>query len=267
MKNILYIVAVIAIAAAAYFGFQTKKELTKQLEAQSELKEQNRQLSSTIQNESEVREVSRNARDTARSEKDETIATLSAARAKAGDLKRSLAEIDVRLDEANKRNENYETFIASLEQQVEGDNIRIEDVPTIVTSLREEQKQKEKEVEDLDLAREKLNNEVVKLKSDVERTSGKIAESKARVAGNRFEARVASVNNRWGFLVIGAGEKSGLDGNSKLIVKRGGKFVGKVAISRIEPNLAIAEVVRGSLPDGAVIQAGDRVILDEVRSN
>ena len=37
--------------------------------------------------------------------------------------------------------------------------------------------------------------------------------------------------------------------------------------SKLEPNLAIAEVVRGSMPDGAVVQSGDRVILEEVRSN
>lgn len=269
MKNALYILAVIAIAAAAFLGFQVKGKTETQLAMQEDLLAQNTNLSNTIVERSEERELSTNARDTARSEKDETVAKLQAARSKFGTLKRTLADVDVRLDEARSRNEKYDVFIASLKEQIPGggDDIRIEDVPTLVNGLREERKQKEASLEELDVVRGRLSKDVVKLTDEANRTATKIDDSKARVAGNKFEARVTSVNNKWGFLVIGAGENSGLTGESKLLVKRGNRHVGKVAISKIEPNLAIAEVVRGSMPEGAVVQAGDRVILEEVRSN
>ena len=269
MKNALYILAVVAIAAAAFLGFQVKGKTEEQVTELDDLTSKNKVLTDNIEERSSERELSTNARDTARSEKDETVAQLQAARSKFGTLKRTLADVEVRLDEAQRRNENYDTFILSLKEQIPGGggDIRVEDVPTLVNGLREERKQKEASLEELDIVREGLNKDVVKLTDQAAKTSEKIDDSKARVAGNRFEARVTSVNNKWGFLVIGAGEKSGLTGESKLLVKRGNRLVGKVAISKIEPNLAIAEVVRGSMPEGARVQAGDRVILEEVRSN
>ncbi|MEJ6560484.1 MAG: hypothetical protein QNL77_08070, partial [Akkermansiaceae bacterium] len=95
----------------------------------------------------------------------------------------------------------------------------------------------------------------------------KIAESKARVNGNTFRATVSSVNNEWGFLVIAAGEKSGLAGDSKLLLVRNGRLLGKVLISSLEANQAIAEIAPGSMATGVRPQLGDSVILADTAAN
>ena len=58
--------------------------------------------------------------------------------------------------------------------------------------------------------------------------------------------------------MIGAGEKSGLTGESRLLIQRDGRLLGKLLISKLEPNTAVADVEPGSLRNGVVLQAGDR---------
>ena len=112
-----------------------------------------------------------------------------------------------------------------------------------------------------------LIKEVGKNNDEINRVGSKIAESRTRVLRNDFQATVTSVSSEWDFLVIAAGEKSGLAGDSRLLVQRGGRLLGKVAISSLEANQAVAEIVPGSLAPGAVIQPGDQVILEKVKSN
>jgi len=266
MKNLFYILSVVAIGVAAFFGWQVKDSNAEKIERRDVLFAKNKKLTDNIEEQTENKKVATKTMNVARDDKNEAIAKLDKAKADAGALKRTLAEVEARQEEAAARINKVDKLVAEIKEQVPGD-IRIEDVPGIVSDLREEEKSKNKALEELDLIRTKLKGEVTKLKDEIVRTSGKIADSKERVGNNDFEASVSAVNNEWGFLIIGAGEKSGLTGDSKLLVKRGGRFVGKVAISSLEANQAIAEVVPGSLGKGVVVQAGDRVILEDVRSN
>ena len=266
MKNLFYILAVVAIAVAAFFGWQVKGKHEEKITERKDLVVQNKKLSGNIEDRRQDRKVATDEMNSARDSNNEAIANLEATKARFTGLKRKLSEVETRQEEADSRIQKVDQFIAEIKEQVPGD-IRIEDVPQIVSDLREEEKTKNKALEELDLVREKLNREVVKLKDEILRTGGKIAESKKRVSVNDFEASVSAVNNEWGFLVIGAGEKSGLTGQSKLLVKRSGRLVGKVAISNIEANQSIAEVVPGTFAKGVVVQPGDRVILETVNSN
>jgi len=258
--------AVVSIAAAAFFGWQVKSAHTDYIGKREGLQDRNKKITGKIEEQTKNRAISEKQRDVALDAKEEAVARLDSAKSNYTGLKATLSQADTRLDEANARINKVDKFIAELKKQVPGD-IRIEDVPDIVKDLREEKKQKDKTLEELDIVREKLQKDVVKLKDSIVRAAGKIEESKKRVAANDFEASVAAVNNDWGFLIIGAGENSGLTGQSKLLVKRAGRLVGKVAISSLEANQAVAEVVPGSLGKGVVIQAGDRVILEEVNPN
>ncbi|MDB4355224.1 hypothetical protein N9Z55_04935, partial [Akkermansiaceae bacterium] len=85
--------------------------------------------------------------------------------------------------------------------------------------------------------------------------------------GNTFQATIVAVDNDWNFVVIGAGEKSGLTGDSKLLIQRDGRLLGRLLISKLEPNTAVADVEPGSLRNGVALQAGDQVILESVSSN
>ncbi len=266
MKNLFYAIAIVAIGASAFFGWQVKQKNLAKIAEGNDLVDRNKTLSGNVEEQQDNKKISTKQRTAAEDAKNEAIAALGISKAKLGDLKRTLSKIDVRLEEATSRIEKVDKIVTRVKSQVPGD-IRIEDVPEVVNSLKEEEKKSTVALDELTIVREKLELEVSKLQAEIQRTQSKIIESKKRVAGNNFEASVSAVNNDWGFLIIGAGEKSGLTGDSKLLVKRGGRFVGKIAISQLEANQAIAEVVPNSLVNGSVIQTGDRVILEDVRSN
>ncbi|MDA7868072.1 hypothetical protein N9A62_03650, partial [Akkermansiaceae bacterium] len=117
------------------------------------------------------------------------------------------------------------------------------------------------------LVKKRLEDEVAKNLAETSRIVEKINQSIERVEGNTFQATIVAVDNDWNFVVIGAGEKSGLTGDSKLLIQRNGRLLGKLLISKLEPNSAVADVEPGSLKNGVALQPGDQVILESVRSN
>ncbi|MGJ8696119.1 MAG: hypothetical protein ACSHYF_07360 [Verrucomicrobiaceae bacterium] len=266
MKNILYIIAVVAIAAAGVFGWQVKSKTEEKIEARNALKAQNTQLTKTINTETDNKKAAEEATAAAQSGKDEAVASVDNAKAKEGDLKRTLDQEESRLASEKARVAKVDKFVAEIKKQLDGD-VELDEIPGIVDALREEKNVKTKKVEELDLIREKLERNVTESQAEIVRVSNKIQESKARVSGNTFQASVASVNNEWGFLVINAGEKSGLSGDSKLILTRDGRSLGKVLISSLEANQAIAEVVPESIAPGVRPQPGDSVILANTAAN
>jgi len=69
--------------------------------------------------------------------------------------------------------------------------------------------------------------------------------------------KVTFVDNTWNFVVLNVGLSNGVVPNGELIVYRGRSFLGKVKVTRVDPNDAVAEI----LPDTkGVIQIGDSVL-------
>ena len=267
MKNIFYILAVIAVGAAAFTGWQVKDKTTERIGVRVDLRDKNAVQSKSIDKRKEEKAEAITATDTSRSEKDETVAKLDSAKSNSGALDRTLAEQEERLASENQRAADVDKIIAEIREQIGDPNVEIEDVAGIVEARKEEKKAKDKALEELELVRANLEKTIAATKADIERKGTKIDESKARIRGNNFAATVATVDNEWGFLVINAGEKSGLAGDSKLLLTRNGRLLGKVLVSSLEANQAIAEIVPDSLPPGVRAQAGDVVILEDTAAN
>ena len=69
--------------------------------------------------------------------------------------------------------------------------------------------------------------------------------------------KVTFVDNTWNFVVLDVGLANGVVPNGELIVYRGRSFLGKVKVTKVDPNDAVAEI----LPDTkGVIQIGDSVL-------
>ena len=73
-----------------------------------------------------------------------------------------------------------------------------------------------------------------------------------------IKGAVAAVDPKYGFVVLNIGSDQQLLEGGKLVVTRQGKLVGKVRISRMEPNSAIANIMPGWAQ--ADIMEGDQVI-------
>jgi hypothetical protein len=69
--------------------------------------------------------------------------------------------------------------------------------------------------------------------------------------------KVTFVDRAWNFVILDVGVDSGVVPNGELIVYRGRQFLGKVRVTKVDPNDAVAEI----LPDvKGDIQIGDAVL-------
>jgi hypothetical protein len=265
MKSIFYVLAIVAIGAAGFFGWTAKANYTKQLADRDELVENNKRLSKSIKEreleEAEATEAMKLALD----DESKSKAELEAAKAKATEYASTLDSVSGDLEIAIANKKKIDDSIESLRNQFPG--IELEEVDGIVKEMESKQKKLVAEEEDSLLVKTKLEEEVAKNLAETIRVNEKIEVSIKRVEGNTFQATVTAVDNDWNVVVIGAGEKSGLTGDSKLLVQRDGRLLGKLTISKLEATSAVAEIEPGSLRVGVALRPGDQVILESVRSN
>ncbi len=265
MKSIFYILSVVAIGAAGFFGWEAKSKFEEQLSVRNGLIEDNKRLSKDITQKEKDKEQSTAARDLAKDERAETKAGLEAAVSSEGGLNRTLETIGSELETAVGEEAQIDKAITQIEELFPG--IQLEEVPVKYQEMVDNEKKLVSQVEEFELIKTKLQETIAKNIADAKRTGGKIQAANDRVRGNTFQATVTGVDNEWNFVVIGAGENSGLTADSTLLVQRGGRLLGKLSVHKLEANSAIADIVPGSLSVGAILQRGDQVILEKVRSN
>ena len=73
-----------------------------------------------------------------------------------------------------------------------------------------------------------------------------------------LSGRVLAYNPGWNFVVLSIGDKAGLKSGVQMIVTRGNQAIGKVRVTSVEPNTAIADVLPGTMARGQSVQAGTR---------
>lgn len=72
-----------------------------------------------------------------------------------------------------------------------------------------------------------------------------------------ISGKVTFVNRAWNFVVLNVGLSNGLIPKGELIVYRGDRFLGKVKVTSVEENTAVADIESDAKGD---IQAGDSVL-------
>ena len=265
MKPLFYVLAVVAIGAAGFFGWNVNKKHEAQLVVRNEVILQNKNLSAEINNQEGLKKEADDALKVSQSERALAEQGLKAAKSNFEGFERTLDEISGLLEEANAEEAQVTKVIESVKKLFP--DVELDEVPAIHAGLVDQQKKLTVEAEDLQGFKERLEGDVSKNKADIVRVEEKIQESKARVAANTFQATVTAVDNDWDFVVIGAGEKSGLSNDSRLLVQRGGLLLGKLSINKLEANRAIADVIPDTLRAGVILQPGDQVILEKTVSN
>ena len=265
MKSIFYALAIVAIGAAGFFGWSAQEKFKEQLTKRDELKSQNDNLTKSINQKTTEEADATAAKNLALKDESDSKAGLEAAEAKAKEFAATLDSVSGDLEIAVARKKTIDDSIEEL--RVKYPDIRLEDVDGIVKEMESKMKKLVAEEQDLQLVKTRLEDGVAKNLAETSRVNEKIDASIKRVEGNTFQATILAVDNDWNFVVIGAGEKSGLTADSNLLVQRGGRLLGKLSISKLEANTAVAEIVPGSLRVGVALRPGDQVILESVRSN
>lgn len=87
----------------------------------------------------------------------------------------------------------------------------------------------------------------------------------AEIARNSRSYRVSDVSNEFGFVVINAPRSSGVEVDSNLIVQRAGSRIANLRVKTVEPGQVIANIVDGTLAQGARVLRGDNVIFADLK--
>lgn len=74
------------------------------------------------------------------------------------------------------------------------------------------------------------------------------------------QGKVLAADPNWGFLVVNVGDKQGVRPNGMLVVARDGNAIGKVKVTSVERDQAVAEMVPGTFGRGAGVRRGDVVV-------
>ncbi len=105
--------------------------------------------------------------------------------------------------------------------------------------------------------KQKVNNEKIASQEEYK------VKRKVSLGTNSKTYRLSAVDFDWGFAVVKTDETTKFFINQKLMIVRGGKHIGDVIISSIEPGRVMANIDYKSVAKRMTLRAGDTAILSE----
>ena len=274
IKNIFYILTILAAGATAYFGSVTKSKLTDEIGQTGDLFNKNTLVAKNIQTKEDEIKVSKGERKKAEADRDETFASLENEAGKENGLKRTLGQLEGEIEGYDAELEEIDGAIATakvLIAQMIPDappGLDVDGVVRYIEGLENELKESNAELEEKTEISGKLAKVVSADTTRKENLQGRLGRVKDRIALNGVSASVTGVSNEYGFVIINRGaNNSNIDESSKLIVSRGGKLVASLKVASVEPTQTICDIVQSSLKKGQRLRNGDRVTIEVPASN
>ncbi len=184
-------------------------------------------------------------------------------------IKNEVSGLDVQLNVQKAQFDELQSELESVKEQFAemGEDITVENLGEKTKAFEANIEEKRLMVGKFDEEIEETQTSLDTIKEEIVTLDNRIQARKKRISLNAMEARVAAVNQDWGFIVIGAGSNSGFEPQSALLVKREGRLIGRVRPTSIEPTQTLADIEMKSLSPGVRIQPGDQVILEKPSSN
>lgn len=273
MKAIFYVLALLAIAAGAYFSYDNMGKFQEQVTVTQDLKDQDDKVQANILVRKKELETAEGELEAAEKAKTLVIASIDKLKSDKQTLKRELGEIEATLEEqeaelaaaqdAFKRaKEAIDASGLEIDGEVTADNIKV-----AIGKLQDQKKELTAELQELEEQNNGLQKQIGDNRTEIARLADRKVERDARFRRNAMESVITAVDNNWGFVVIGAGANSGFKPQTRLLVKRDGRSIAEISPSSIEPSQTIAEIDYDTLAPGVMLQPGDRVILAKPATN
>jgi hypothetical protein len=266
MKIVIsYIVAILVIGGAAYFSYDHSLKFKKQQEIRLATIEENRLTTNKAEATEKDLDDTKKALRIAQDEQAEATDSIRSLVTIQAQLKKNIVALDAEIAEQKGKQDNLEETIRIAIEEFKkaglpGD-ITMDNINEKVKELDDSKKdlgRKQEELEALVAAAEKRLEGNQK---EANRLTERKMERDERHSRNGMESVITAVEPGWGFVVIGAGSKTGFTPQTTLLVKRDGRLIGKVRPTAIEPTQTIADVIQDSMAPGVRLQPGDRVIL------
>lgn len=269
MKAILYILAIVVTCGAGYYSYDHSVKFKDQQKIRLDTIETNRVV--TINAEATEAELAkeRGVLKTVRDQREETQQSIAALKSNEIGLKRQIGELDGTLEEQNSELTALEKTLEEIKLILKdlGDDVTLDNISEKITKITEDKKALEKVLEEKETLVSSAEKRLAGNKTESNRLTDKKMARNVRIDRNAMESVITSVNQDWGFVVIGAGSNTGFTPQTSLLVKRDGRLIGRVRPTAIEPKQTIADIDLESLASGVRLQPGDRVILANPSSN
>lgn len=149
--------------------------------------------------------------------------------------------------------------VKSVQQQIK-DAGDIESLVAQIEKLKKQQVEAEGAVANQNQRVAAAQEQTTFIASQITKLREAEAQGRRGVVAPDFTARVAEYFPEWDFAILSKGNSQGVFANADLEVKRGREVIAKLKVRNVEQNGAIADLVPGSLADGASIRQGDVVV-------
>lgn len=180
--------------------------------------------------ENQFNELTLTKEDLSRSKTELTTAKDELTAAK-GELTRSqeqVQQLNTALTAKSAEIATKEEAIATLEREKAGQQTQIDELNNKIATMEDE--------------KQDLNDKVVTLEQTIVELEALQGESVGRPLPRGISGKVMLVNTDWNFVVVNIGSKNGLVPAAEMLVHRGDKLIGKIQISGVAKDMAIADI-------------------------
>jgi len=300
-RNIFFALAILGTGASAYYAYTFKQKFEKTIilrqGAPNELvsaedfqnartqspggkykqpvlvegfEPQNKTTYARAEKQQQDREIKQKERDDATALRNEEEATLDRAKRKNDELKATLASVQSDLDrdsgEINTINEKLDEASKQLADQgvsFDKDDVAgsVQKLRDTITTLENTNKDKDGKNNELATVLDGAQKKVAGENQEIAKRQDKQSDWRRIVRQNGSEAVVTSVDHKWGFVVINAGNNDNINLEAPLMVIRNSKRIAILRNPSIESRQTVCEIVPGSMRDGLMVEPGDTVIM------
>jgi len=265
MKASFYVLAILIIAGAGYYSYMHSLKFEELQKVRLETIDAKKAEEANAQ--VQVTTLKKELAVLASAEQKKVVLTqeLDGLRATGASLERDVADLDNQIKGQDEEFAELEKTMKEVQEILKdlGDGITIENLPEKIQAVNDDKKQKDLKMEELNSLVSSAEKLLATNRAELDRQVKHDLQRNTNIGHNSQEAVISSVNQDWGFVVIGAGSNTGFTPQTTLIIKRDGRIIGRLQPSSIEPGQTIAEIDFKTLAPGVRVQPGDRVILEK----
>jgi hypothetical protein len=268
IKTIFYVLSVLIIGGAAYFAFDVKQKLEGEMALFEETESTNAQVSADTEETEGMLADTEASLEKAKVLKSDLTATKDSEGGKTVNFRKSIEQSDSEIEGYDAELIKFEEVRKKVEVLLDGREITLREIPAKIAEFEEQRKVQQRELERLIDLEAKLSREVAGNRAKAATLTGRLADLRLKISRGSQQGVVTAVDSIWGFVVInqGAGNSNVTD-RSELLVSRGGRLLGRLKVTSLEPNRAICDIDTKSVRPGVRIQTGDRITLANGEAN
>lgn len=250
--KILSVISMLCLGGACYFAFTNKKELEQERLLAQRAGDDLKKAEKLKVDVAEATQRGQAKFAQLEKDRDATKEQVVALAAEAQEKEAALALLKQNLDQVTEQ-------VRAVQKQIE-DAGDIEKLVAQITDLKKEETAAEGVVASQNQRLAEADQRATFLQGQIEKFRVAEANQRKGVVDSDFTARISTFYPQWGFAILDKGNSGGVFAKADLEVKRGSDVIAKLKVRNVEQYRAIADVVPGSVSDGAALRSGDLVV-------